>query len=210
MSYAEDRGSGSNTLVIVLSVIGGIVLVGLLVCGGFAYFVYRSMGPMIQKMQSLGQEVVASQQFAYQFLNDLHEHHLQAAYDLTSQDFQKRHPFAEFRELIEQHPEITKGGPIEKQEIKPQIDKFKGFDSMEIREFEYRFGRFQGKETFARIKLVKEDDSFRVNDFLLESWGDEERASTARGTSRSRASSGHSGKKSTAPNKSDDDDDDGP
>src|SRR5579885_3429886 len=126
MSYADEPRSGSNTTVIVLSIIGGILILGFLVCGGLIFVAYRAMKPMVEEMKNAAEDVTQSTMLARQFLTDLRDKRFDDAYDMMSEDFQKRVSREKLEDMVRQHPEFTASGPNQKNRLEPQVEQFKG------------------------------------------------------------------------------------
>jgi hypothetical protein len=191
MSYADEGRSGSNTAVIVVSIIGGILILGLLVCGGLFFVVFKAMKPMMEEMKNMAEDVTQSTMLARQFLNDLHDKRFDDAYDMMSEDFQRRLSREKLEEMVRQHPEFTTATPIDQNRLEPQMDqakakgKGKGFEALKFREFVYRFHDKSGKEGVARLKLAGEDGELKVDDFAFDTPGENESRSSARSTFRS-------------------------
>src|ERR1700675_2451682 len=116
MSYGEGReSSGSNTVVIVLAIIGGIVLGIVLVCGGLAYFVIQRMAPAIDKIVQTVGDAQKGKAPAETFIEDIQSNRLDAAYDGTTAGFQSRMSRKEFEELIRKHPDVKDPSIVRKQ-----------------------------------------------------------------------------------------------
>jgi hypothetical protein len=192
MSYAEDRGSGGNTLVIVLCVIGGILVVGLVVCGGLGYMLVRNMQPMMQKMEEMTEDVVKGQQTAEAFLSDLRDKRWDDAYQMTSAEYQKKISREDFEKLLRKHPEIAESGPIEKEQLQPRFEgqQPRGFEALRDQRYIYRF---EGKSGSCEVhfRISRTDKDFKVNNlrFLVSETGSNEGTGhgTARSTGRSTA-----------------------
>lgn len=189
MSYADEGKSGSNTTVIVLSIIGGILILGFLVCGGLAFVFIRTMKPMMEEIKNMGEDVAKSTTLARQFLTDLHDKRFDDAYDMMSEDFQKRLSREELEEMVRQHPAFTESLPISENGLEPQMNqakaKGKGFEAFKFRDFLYRFRDKSGKESVARLRLANEDGELKVDDFAFAEPGENETRSSARSTFRS-------------------------
>jgi hypothetical protein len=175
MSYGEGReSSGSNTVVIVLAIIGGIVLGIVLVCGGLVYFVVQRMAPAInQVMQTVG-DVQKGKAAAEAFIEDIQSNRLDAAYDATTAGFQSRMSRKEFEELIRKHPELKDPSIVRKQALraifednrarKPNVADIPSFETVP---YTCDFESAEGEPMELSLTVTKQGDVFKVDQFTV-------------------------------------------
>jgi hypothetical protein len=177
MSYGEGReSSGSNTVVIVLAIIGGIVLGIVLVCGGLVYFVIQKMAPAINAVaQSIG-DLKTSTAAAHAFIEDIQSKRLDAAYDATTAAFQARVSRKDFNELIQKHPELEDSSIVRKQALRPSFENHRGGgpDAAEIPNFQTLtytcdFESAADEPMELSLTVTKEGETFKVDQFTIES-----------------------------------------
>src|SRR5579885_2552100 len=107
--YPESRrrdsgGSGGRTLLVVLGIVGAIVLLVVAVCGGGAYLAVRSMQQAMAPMMQMMQDAMDAQMAADDFLLDLKDGRVDAAYANTTEAFKKRMTEKELRDLVSKNP----------------------------------------------------------------------------------------------------------
>jgi hypothetical protein len=175
MSYGEGReSSGSNTVVIVLAIIGGIVLGIVLVCGGLAYFVIQKMGPAIDKVVKTVGDVQKGKAAAETFIEDIQSNRLDAAYDGTTAGFQSRMSRKEFEELIRKHPDVKDPSIVRKHALRPIIEDNRAHNpnvadipSFETVPYTYDFDSAEGEPMELSLTVTKEGDAFKVDEFTV-------------------------------------------
>jgi hypothetical protein len=174
MSYGEGReSSGSNTVVIVLAIIGGIVLGIVLVCGGLAYYVIQKMAPAINTFAKTIGDVQKGKAAAEGFIEDVQSNRLDAAYDATTAGFQSRVSRKKFEELIRKHPELQDSTVVRKQALRPNIETNHSGDNVaDIPSFETvpYIGRFEsadGESMELSVTVTKQGDAFKVDQFTV-------------------------------------------
>jgi len=103
MDYESDSGSNSNsggstkkTLIIVLSIVGGLVLLCGLSCVGIGIWAFKKFGDLPQVGVS-----------AEMFSENLASGRIDAAYAQTSPRFQKKQTLEEFKALLKRYPALT-------------------------------------------------------------------------------------------------------
>jgi hypothetical protein len=93
---SDGRSSTKKTLIIVLSVGGGLLLLCLLSCGGLGIWVYKMVGNPVQAGIS-----------AETFVANLAAGNVEAAYAMTSGGFQAKQSLEEFRALVKRYPALA-------------------------------------------------------------------------------------------------------
>jgi hypothetical protein len=175
MSYGEGReSSGSNTVVIVLAIIGGIVLGIVLVCGGLAYFVIQKMAPAINAVVQTVGDLKISSTTAHAFIDDIQSNRLDAAYGGTTAGFQSRMSRKEFEQLIRKHPELQDSTIVRKQALRPNIENHRPGDpngvdipSFETVPYTCVFESAEGESMELSLTVTKEGDGFKVDQFTV-------------------------------------------
>jgi hypothetical protein len=174
MSYGEGReSSGSNTVVIVLAIIGGIVLGIVLVCGGLAYFVIQKMAPAINTFAKTIGDVQKGKAAAETFVDDIQSNRVDAAYDSTTAGFQSRMSREEFEELIRKHPELQDPDIVRKQALRPNIetnhsgDNVADIPSFETVPYTCGFESTEGVTMELSLTVTKQGDAFKVDQFTV-------------------------------------------
>jgi hypothetical protein len=174
MSYGEGReSSGSNTVVIVLAIIGGVVLGIVLVCGGLVYYVVQKMAPAINAVAQTIGDVQKSKAAAEAFIDDIQSNRLDAAYDATTADFQSRMSRKEFEQLIRKHPELQDSTIVRKQALRPNIETNHSGDNVaDIPSFETvpYIGHFEsadGESMELSVTVTKQRDAFKVDQLTV-------------------------------------------
>src|SRR5262245_36843688 len=96
MSFPDetDRSSSTKTLVIVLSVVGGLVLLGILGCVGLVFWGLRTVTT----------ELPVAQAAATAFLDDINAGRLDEAYDRTSQGLRSALSREQFEAFVARFP----------------------------------------------------------------------------------------------------------
>jgi flagellar basal body-associated protein FliL len=107
----EPRDNSGNKTVLVVSIVGGIILVVVLACGGMAYLVVLGMRGFSQAMSSFGQQFAEMQNAmatAETFLDDFAQGQLDEAYAQTTKAYQQRVNREQFQALLDKHPAFKK------------------------------------------------------------------------------------------------------
>jgi hypothetical protein len=175
MSYGEGReSSGSNTVVIVLAIIGGIVLGIVLVCGGLVYFVVQKMAPAINAVAQTIGDVQKGKAAAQTFIEDIQSNRLDAAYDATTAGFQSRMSRKEFEELIRKHPELQDPTIVRKQALRPILENHRAGDdgvpdipSFQTVPYTCDFESAEGEPMELSVTVTKQGDAFKVDQFTV-------------------------------------------
>jgi uncharacterized protein YxeA len=107
--HDDDRkDSSTNTVLIVLGVVVGVLLLVILACGGLTFLFIRTasnaMAPMIQAAQDMQQ----AESTAQMFLNTLQAGQVDAAYKSTTDAFQAKQTQKQFQTFVDQNPLLTK------------------------------------------------------------------------------------------------------
>src|SRR5262245_26634621 len=108
MSYERERESSDKTLLIVLSIIGGVLLLGLVICGGLAFYAVQTFGTIAEKTMKGFEDMVESMAAANDFLENIKADRLDAAYQATTERYRQQVNREAFGELVKQHPPLQK------------------------------------------------------------------------------------------------------
>jgi len=109
--------SGNKDLLMVLGIVGGVLIVITLVCGGIGLYVFysvrkaasqmqESIAANVEKMQQEQQRSEGAREFAQTFLQDLKDNQADAAYDATSANYQKKMSLEKFKALVKQREKV--------------------------------------------------------------------------------------------------------
>jgi hypothetical protein len=151
MADHNDNGSSrSRTTVIVVGIVGGVIAVCLLCCGGPVYLAFR--------------ETAQSQRVANDFLENIRAGHLDWAYESTTEMFKKKMTRKAFDELIQknelQQPDIF---PLNQGPHLPPAQVFSGPYN-----YDYRIPAKEGKEPLEfHITVAKENGVLKVGGITL-------------------------------------------
>jgi hypothetical protein len=182
MSYEEHPrpdNSGKTTVWIVVAVVGGVVLVTALICGGIGFFFFRvfevaeqAAGDAMQMVNEQMREELRRQESKQKservirsFLQDIEDNQLDAAYGVTTEAFQKRLTRPAFEELLKKHPlkslrdeDPFRADPTETQQ--PGTD--------EVRQTFSRVTK-DGRAVAIRIWAVQEKgENWKIDRFLID------------------------------------------
>ena len=169
--YDSGSSSGSNTTLIIVGIVGGVVLVFLLVCGGLAYLAINAAKEgmeAIRPMMEGFEEMAQSEHIANDFLENIRAGRLDAAYQSTTESFKKRLSRKAFDELVQKHPELKQQDvfpmfDMDQNASKPQTQPFTG-------PYRYRYSaaRKDGKEPLEfKITVAKENGTLKVDQLTL-------------------------------------------
>src|SRR6516162_8714525 len=175
MSYGEGReSSGSNTVVIVLAIIGGIVLGIVLVCGGIAYFAIQKMAPAFNAVAQTIGDLKTSTVTAQAFIDDIQSKRLDDAYDATTAGFQSRVSRKEFDALIRKHPELQDSTIVRKQALRANFENHQPGDPnvAEIPTFQTvtytcDFESADDEQMELSLTVTKQGETFKVDQFTV-------------------------------------------
>jgi hypothetical protein len=113
----RSSSSGNKELLLVFGIIGGVLLAIVLVCGGIGFYAFYSVRKAASQMQQSvvakveqvekeQQRTEAAREFALSFLQQLKDHEIDAAYDDTSANYQKKTSLEKFKTLIKQREQV--------------------------------------------------------------------------------------------------------
>jgi hypothetical protein len=185
MSYAEDRGSGNKTLFIVLGVVGGLLLLVLLVCGGLAFFAVRSVQPFMNKAMQMAEDMTQGMMAAQAFLDNIRSDQLDDAYNATTDAFQKRMDREAFDELVHRHPALRQPGALDNTNMNNPNPKAP-FPVLTTQNYRCRLVGADGKAVDVQLTVVKEGAVFKVDKFTVKAGGPEN-GQAMPGTSKDRS-----------------------
>jgi hypothetical protein len=120
--FPEQPPSGGNTAVKIVLIVAGVLLGLAILCSGLTYVMIKALtqvGEQISK--NLGEavkemaDVIPSQATATMFFEHLRSGEIDAAYEMTTEDFQKSMTLADLKALVAKHPFLRTpaeaGGP---------------------------------------------------------------------------------------------------
>jgi hypothetical protein len=172
MSYAEDRGSGNKTLFIVLGVVGGLLLLVVLVCGGLAFFAVSTVKPFMNKAMEMAEDMNQGMAAAQAFLENIRSDRLDDAYKATTAAFQKRMDREAFEDLVHQYPTLRQPGALENTNMNNSNPKAP-FPVLTTQNYRSRLVGADGKAVELLLTVVKEDTGFKVDKFTVKAAGPE-------------------------------------
>jgi hypothetical protein len=129
--YRLPPRENKSSLWLILGIVGGLVLVLVLICGGVIYVVSNAIRGTAEAIRDAGQQIAQldkahreqeallhAQQTALEFLDNCVAGRTQAAYQATTAAFQKRLTLAAFTDLLAKHPAANKG-PLNPIDVQP-------------------------------------------------------------------------------------------
>ena len=113
----RSSSSGNKDLLLVLGIVGGVLLLIALVCGGLGIYVFytvrkaatqmqQSIAANVEKIQQEQQRSEGAREFAQSFLQDLKDNEAEAAYKDTSANYQKKMSLEKFKALVKQRAKV--------------------------------------------------------------------------------------------------------
>lgn len=108
MSGESRSDSSTNTVLIVLGVIFGVILLIALVCGGLAFLVFRAASGVMATAMAVVADMQQADAAATTFLNDLAGNRIDQAYESTSAAFKQRQTLPEFKALVDKNPSLKR------------------------------------------------------------------------------------------------------
>jgi hypothetical protein len=106
----EPRGGDSTnkTVILVVSIVAGVVLVIVALCGGLAYFGIRALTQGLSGAVASGMAMIEDMQAGIQtaedFLADLSADKPEAAYARTTKNFQAGQTLQQFKDFVAKYP----------------------------------------------------------------------------------------------------------
>jgi ABC-type antimicrobial peptide transport system permease subunit len=101
----EPESSSSNkTILIVVSIIAGVILVIVASCFGLGYFFLKAISPAMSSAMQMVNDLQQATATGQQFMADVAADRIDAAYEHTTKDFQKRQDLEAFRKFVAKHP----------------------------------------------------------------------------------------------------------
>jgi hypothetical protein len=108
MNPFELRDNSTKVVLIVVGSLVGVLLLGLVACGGLTFYFVNKAGqaimPQLQAQADLGMADVAVQTF----LNELSLNQIEAAYNETTPAFRARQTQQQFQKFVDGNPLLTK------------------------------------------------------------------------------------------------------
>jgi hypothetical protein len=150
----KSSGSG-KTLLIVFGIIGAIVLILVVGCGGIVYFVYRGVSGVVASVKSSIDDIQASQMAADNFMNDVAANRLDTAYKNTTKNFQAQQSLAQFKDFVQKNPGLKSYQQFSLQPINftSTASSFQGQVPGQINRFS--------------LQVVKEGETWKVDRFTI-------------------------------------------
>jgi hypothetical protein len=98
-----SRRSSRRYVLLIVGIIGGVLCVILLVCGGIIYLGARTVVPAWRSI-TMADEIQASDMAADKFMKLIARGGVEPAYAGTTQGFQSRQTLEQFRDLVDKNP----------------------------------------------------------------------------------------------------------
>jgi hypothetical protein len=113
----RSSSSGNKDLLLVLGIVGGVLIVITLVCGGIGLYVFysvrkaasnvqQSIAASVEKMQQEQQRSEGAREFAQSFLQDLKDNQTDAAYEDTTANYQKKMSLDKLKAMVKQREQV--------------------------------------------------------------------------------------------------------
>jgi len=145
--------SSSRTITIVVSVVAGIVLLIVLVCGGLGYVLIKNLAPFVTQMVN---DMQVAQGVGQAFAGDISNGKLENAYARTSASYQHGTSIKQFQDLVAKHPALTNGSP--------SIINFQLVNNTVV--MQVTFNGPKGS-TQCTVHMIKENDEWKVDRFTI-------------------------------------------
>src|SRR5207302_949103 len=104
----ESNRSSNRTVWLVVGLVGGVVLILLVVCGGLGFFAIKAVKDLGTTMQQMVRDVQLSQSTAESFIAELAADHLADAYERTTDGYRERVSLDELRKFVEKNSFLKK------------------------------------------------------------------------------------------------------
>jgi hypothetical protein len=126
MSRDDEAGSSSSTVIIIVSIVGVVVVLVVLVCGGVIFLLARTVSQAVATAVQQEIEKQGSLMLAQEFLDDLSNDRVDAAYANTSKAYQGRLTREQFGDLVKKHPGLkdSSGVPTPSSVLTPTSASF--------------------------------------------------------------------------------------
>src|SRR5215471_14964204 len=104
-----ERSSTNKTILIVVGIVAAVILIIFLGCFGLIYFVFtKFVSPAMSSAMQMVNDLQQATAAGTEFVGDIQADRLDAAYQLTTKNFQQKMSLEEFRKLIEKNPTLRK------------------------------------------------------------------------------------------------------
>ena len=107
MSTDERSDSSTNTVLVVIGVVVGVLLLVVLACGALGLFAFRAASVTVAPMVQAAQEMEDGASAAEEFLQALSEGKVDVAYKSTTPAFQANQTPEQFKAFLDKNPLLT-------------------------------------------------------------------------------------------------------
>ena len=107
MSTDERSDSSTNTVLVVIGVVVGVLLLVVLACGALGFLAFRAAGTVVAPMVQAAQEMEDGASAAEEFLQALSEGKVDVAYKSTTPAFQAHQTPEQFKAFLDKNPLLT-------------------------------------------------------------------------------------------------------
>jgi hypothetical protein len=153
----SSRRSSRGYVLLIVGIIGGVLCVILLVCGGIIYLGVRTVLPAWRSI-TMADEIQASEMAADRFMKMIARDGVEPAYAGTTQGFQSRQTLQQFRDMVDRNPTLKDyewGMALEK-DFDPDRNTYRG--TIEDR---------NGMTMSFTVVTVKDGQSWKVDRFTI-------------------------------------------
>jgi hypothetical protein len=163
--YRERKRSSNSGVLIILGIGAAVLCVCLVLCGGVFYLAMQAfndgmanMNTAIAQAEIEMQEQKACDAVADTFMRDVAAGRLKEAYASTTENFQARQPFAQFRTFVGQHPALKNYQPdsLDDTDLTPTTASYEGSVTAQ-----------NGTEVTFTLQLAKDGTTWKVDGFTI-------------------------------------------
>jgi hypothetical protein len=151
----------SNRSLLILGIVGGILCVILVACGGVIYLSVRVLsGPVTAEWRSvtMGDEIQASETAAHRFMTAISRGRAGDAYAGATEGFQSRQTLQQFRDLVNGNPALKyyRGQIARDAVFEPDRNTYRG-----------KLGDPNGMTTSFTVVVIKDGENWKVDRFTI-------------------------------------------
>lgn len=161
MSRRQRRDNSTSTVLIILAVVGGVGLMVVLACGGFAFFMAREVSSgfeeAMKEMEAFEPEIEAES-----FVELLGEGNIDEAYNSTSQNFRRTQTREQFQAFVNRYPLLRNHEMVEGESVKPAPGPNQATVTVTVT------GQKPGQAPLkGTVRLVREGEDWKVDSFTV-------------------------------------------